>query len=163
MSPSDPAQGANVAAGAVLVAEYRCPPGVVRCKAPEVYKPTFSGNTIYEFMNFETWYQAVSEPENRVRAMTKKRQRQIAGAWLKELRESAGLSQRELAASVGAKYYSFIAQVECGFVRLPVASMRNWANALGIPATRFARQLLSYYDPELFRLLFTAEGAVRRR
>ena len=98
-----------------------------------------------------------------MRAKTKKRQRQNAGAWLKDLRESAGLSQRELAKSVGAKYYSFIAQVECGFVRLPVASMRKWANALGIPAPQLARHLLSYYDPELYRLLFTAEKAVRSR
>jgi transcriptional regulator with XRE-family HTH domain len=96
-----------------------------------------------------------------VRTRSKKRGRQEAGGWLKGLREHAGLSQRELAKAVGAKYYSFIAQVECGFSRLPITSMKNWARELGVPAPRFARQLLSYYEPELYRLLFKVSGVPR--
>jgi transcriptional regulator with XRE-family HTH domain len=73
---------------------------------------------------------------------------------LKELRARAGLSQIELAEILGFKYYTFISQVENGFGRLPTESMEPWARALGVDPGPFARELLSYYDPELYRLLF---------
>ena len=71
---------------------------------------------------------AKAEPET-------KRLRKQAGTWLKELRARAGLSQIELAEILGFKYYTFISQ-------------------LGADPRPFARELLSYYDPELYRLLF---------
>jgi transcriptional regulator with XRE-family HTH domain len=83
-----------------------------------------------------------------------KRLRREAGAWLKDLRAKAGLSQIELAEKLGLKYYTFISQVENGFGRVPTDSMEAWALALGADPSEFARQLLSFYDPELYRLLF---------
>ena len=83
-----------------------------------------------------------------------KQLRKQAGAWLKELRGRAGLSQIQLADVLGFKYYTFISQVENGFGRVPVESMEAWARALGVEPSGFARELLSYYDPELYRLLF---------
>ena len=83
-----------------------------------------------------------------------KRLRREAGAWLKELRAKAGLSQIELAEKLGLKYYTFISQVENGFGRVPTDSMEAWAQALGVDPSNFARELLSFYDPELHRLLF---------
>jgi len=83
-----------------------------------------------------------------------KEQRRLAGAWLKQLRGRAGLSQIELAGRLGLKYYTFISQVENGFGRVPTESMETWARALGVKPSTFARQLLSYYDPELHRILF---------
>jgi transcriptional regulator with XRE-family HTH domain len=83
-----------------------------------------------------------------------KRLRREAGAWLKNLRAKAGLSQIELAEKLGLKYYTFISQVENGFGRVPTDSMEAWALALGADPSEFARQLLSFYDPELYRLLF---------
>ena len=83
-----------------------------------------------------------------------KQLRKQAGAWLKDLRAKAGLSQVELAQRLGLKYYTFISQVENGFGRVPTETMESWANALGIDARDFARELLSFYDPELHRLLF---------
>jgi transcriptional regulator with XRE-family HTH domain len=80
--------------------------------------------------------------------------RKQAGAWIKELRGVAGLSQVELAERLGLKYYTFISQVENGFGRVPTDAMEAWAVALGVPPPDFARQLLAYYDPELHRLLF---------
>jgi transcriptional regulator with XRE-family HTH domain len=80
--------------------------------------------------------------------------RKQAGAWLKELRVKAGLSQVQLAERLGLKYYTFISQVENGFGRVPTESMEKWAAALGVSAKDFARELISYYDPELHRLLF---------
>ena len=83
-----------------------------------------------------------------------KQMRRQAGAWLKELRSRAGLSQIQLAGQLGYKYYTFIAQVENGYGRVPTDGMEAWALALGVKPADFARQLLSHYDPELHRLLF---------
>ena len=44
--------------------------------------------------------------------------RTTAGRWLRELRQKRGLSQRELARKVGAKY-TFVSQVESGRCRMP--------------------------------------------
>jgi transcriptional regulator with XRE-family HTH domain len=83
-----------------------------------------------------------------------KQLRKQAGGWLKELRAKAGLSQIQLAAILGLKYYTFISQVENGFGRVPTESMEAWARALGVDPSEFARELLFYYEPELHRLLF---------
>lgn len=82
------------------------------------------------------------------------RMRKEAGGWLKELRTAAGLSQVELAQRLGLRYYTFISQVENGFGRVPTDTMEAWARALGQHPSDFARRLLTYYDPELHRLLF---------
>jgi transcriptional regulator with XRE-family HTH domain len=83
-----------------------------------------------------------------------KQLRKQAGGWLKELRAAAGLSQIQLAQILGFKYYTFISQVENGFGRVPTESMEAWARALDVNPSEFARKLLSYYEPELYRLLF---------
>jgi transcriptional regulator with XRE-family HTH domain len=83
--------------------------------------------------------------------------RREAGKWLKERRARAGLSQIELAGRLGLKYYTFVSQVENGFGRVPTDSMEAWARALGLKPSAFARQLLAYYDPALFRVLFEVD------
>ena len=83
-----------------------------------------------------------------------KKLRKKAGTWLKELRTRAGLSQIELAERLGFKYYTFISQVENGFGRVPTESLEAWARALQTDPSAFARKLLSYYEPELYRLLY---------
>ena len=84
--------------------------------------------------------------------------RKEAGDWLKQRRADAGLSQVDLAARLGLKYYTFISQVENGFSRVPTETMEAWATALGLEPAMFAKHLLLYYEPELYRLLF---GAVK--
>lgn len=91
----------------------------------------------------------IAKPEPQAKLLRKQ-----AGSWLKELRGKAGLSQMELAATLGFKYYTFISQVENGFGRVPTESMEAWARALGVEPSAFARELLSFYEPELHRLLF---------
>jgi transcriptional regulator with XRE-family HTH domain len=86
-----------------------------------------------------------------------KQLRKQAGAWLKELRGRAGLSQIQLADVLGFKYYTFISQVENGFGRVPVESMEAWAKALDVNPSDFAKRLLSFYEPELYRLLYEYE------
>ena len=84
--------------------------------------------------------------------------RKRAGAWLQARRKAAGLSQIELAARLGLKYYTFVSQVENGFGRVPAESMEGWARALGIAPGEFARHLLTFYEPELHRLLFEVKS-----
>jgi transcriptional regulator with XRE-family HTH domain len=83
-----------------------------------------------------------------------KQMRKQAGDWLKQLRGRAGMSQFELAERLGFKYYTFVSQVENGFGRVPTESMEAWALALGVEPPDFARHLLTFYEPELHRLLF---------
>ena len=86
-----------------------------------------------------------------------KQLRKDAGRWLQGMRKTAGLSQIQLAEKLGLKYYTFVSQVENGFGRVPSESMEAWARALGLVPAEFARHLLSYYDPQLHRLLFEEE------
>lgn len=87
-----------------------------------------------------------------------KQLRRQAGRWLKEARELAGLTQAELAEQVGLRYYTFVSQVESGLGRVPIEAQGAWAQALGLDAQAFARALLRWYEPELYRLLFGAES-----
>jgi DNA-binding XRE family transcriptional regulator len=74
--------------------------------------------------------------------------RKQAGRWLRELRENCGLSQRQLAAKVGAKYYTSISQLEAGRGRIPPDRYLVWAAALDVEPQEFVRTLMCYYDPE---------------
>ena len=95
----------------------------------------------------------ISKAENQGRELRKQ-----AGAWLKELRAAAGLSQVELAVLLGFRYYAYISQVENGFSRVPTESLERWAKALNVDPGEFARRLLPYYEPELYRLLFEVKN-----
>ena len=80
--------------------------------------------------------------------------RREGGRWLKDLRESAGLSQRQLAARVGADYYTFISQLETGRGRIPPDRYIDWARALEVNEREFVRGLLKFYDPITYAILF---------
>ena len=99
-----------------------------------------------------------THPQRRSSEHTQKLRNQ-AGAWLRELREKRGLSQRELAAQVGAEYYTFISQLETGRGRIPPDRYLVWAHALGIDKREFVRTLMSYYDPVTYGILFDATSA----
>jgi transcriptional regulator with XRE-family HTH domain len=98
-----------------------------------------------------------SHPQRRSSELTQKLRNQ-AGNWLRELREKRGLSQRELAARVGAEYYTFISQLETGRGRIPPDRYLVWAHALGIDKREFVRTLMSYYDPVTYNILFDQVG-----
>ena len=89
-----------------------------------------------------------------------KARRKQAGAWLRELREAAGLTQVELAGRLGFKYYAFVSQVETGFSRVPTEKIEAWAQAVGAEPSQFARQLISFYEPELHRVLYELHPSV---
>jgi len=94
-----------------------------------------------------------THPQRRSSELTQKL-RNRAGNWLRELRERRGLSQRELAAQVGAEYYTFISQLETGRGRIPPDRYLLWAHALGIDKREFVRTLMSFYDPVTYGILF---------
>src|SRR5436190_8414445 len=96
------------------------------------------------------------------KAAQTKQLRQQAGRWLKAARERAGLTQAELAEKVGLRYYTFVSQVESGLGRLPIETQGAWADALGQNSQEFAKTLLRYYEPELFRLLFDTDTQAGR-
>ena len=83
--------------------------------------------------------------------------RREGGRWLKERREQAGLYQRQLAERVGVDYYTFISQLETGQGRIPPDRYREWARALEMNAREFVREILRFYDPITYDLLFPAE------
>ena len=87
-----------------------------------------------------------------------KEQRTALGIWLKELRESQHLSQRELADRLSLDYSTFISQLENGRGRIPVHRYAEWANALGKDQRSFVRKLLSYYEPTTYKILFKEDG-----
>jgi len=68
--------------------------------------------------------------------------------------DELGHTQAELAEKVGLRYYTFVSQVESGLGRLPIETQGAWAAALGLEPGDFARTLLAWYEPELYRLLF---------
>jgi len=82
------------------------------------------------------------------------RLRREVGAWLKLLREAAGLSQRQFAEKVGVEYYTFISQIEAGRGRIPPDRYEIWAKTLGVDPSNFVRELMRYYDPHTYRILF---------
>lgn len=82
--------------------------------------------------------------------------RKEAGRWLKKLREDRGLSQRQLAEKVGTDYYTFISQLETGRGRIPPDRYRIWAEALGLDPKTFVKNLMRYYDPQTYEILFEA-------
>jgi transcriptional regulator with XRE-family HTH domain len=80
--------------------------------------------------------------------------RREGGRWLKEQRERAGLSQRRLAELVGAEYYTFISQLETGRGRIPPDRYLDWARALQIEPREFVKQIMRFYDPVTYAILF---------
>ncbi|MBV9243067.1 MAG: transcriptional regulator [Acidobacteria bacterium] len=80
--------------------------------------------------------------------------RRQGGKWLKGLREAAGLSQSELAERLEMSVYTFISQIENGRGRIPPDRYETWARVLNVPVVVFVRKLLSFYDPNTYRILF---------
>lgn len=84
--------------------------------------------------------------------------RRAGGQWLKGLRQRRNLSQRELAAAVGAEYYTFISQLENGRGRIPPDRYQMWADALGVPVWTLVFNIMRFYDPVTFEILFGKNG-----
>mgnify|MGYP000858246273 FL=1 len=80
--------------------------------------------------------------------------RKKAGRWLREKRCERGLSQRELARRVNMEYYTFISQIEAGRGRVPADRLRDWAEALEMDPKGFAINLMQFYDPHMYDMIY---------
>ena len=80
------------------------------------------------------------------------------GVWLRTLREEQGLTQRDLAKSLGLEYYSFISQLENGRGKIPRERYRDWAEALGQDTKTFVKKSLYFSDPAIYEILFEGEA-----
>ena len=80
--------------------------------------------------------------------------RKQAGLWLREKREVAGLSQRELAGLLGFDYYTFISQIEAGRGKVPAERYEAYARALSVAPRDFALTMLRFNDPHTYGLIF---------
>jgi transcriptional regulator with XRE-family HTH domain len=89
--------------------------------------------------------------------------RREAGRWLKDCREARGLSQRQLAERVGTEYYTFVSQLETGRGRIPPDKYKIWAEALGLNAREFVLELLPFYDPVTYEILFSEPSSDSER
>jgi transcriptional regulator with XRE-family HTH domain len=70
---------------------------------------------------------------------------QIAGHYIRALREAAGMTQWQLAEAVGVSY---ISRIENGLARVPIRDYVLWARALHVEPQEFGRRLLGFYDPD---------------
>jgi len=84
--------------------------------------------------------------------------RKAAGRYLKECREAAGVTQREVALAIDIAYYTFIAQIEAGTARVPPEYLVKYARCLGIVPAEFAKQLMKHYDPYTYEALFVVKN-----
>lgn len=109
----------------------------------------------------------ITEPEQRTKtrpadnpkAKQTKEMRKQAGRWLSARREAAGITQAQLAEQVGYRYYTFVSQVEGGHGRVPSEHFEQWADCISVPRQDFAKMLLRFYEPDVFRLLFPGDVA----
>jgi len=83
--------------------------------------------------------------------------RKQGGLVIKTLRSMNKLTQHALAAKAGLEYYTFISQIESGVGKIPPQKLRAFALALNCNPKKFARELLKFYDPHTFEVLFDAE------
>lgn len=68
------------------------------------------------------------------------------GAWLRQMREAAGLTQREVAVRVGLTYHIFVDHVEAGAGRIAATALARWADALRIDRIEFVTRLRGFDD-----------------
>jgi DNA-binding XRE family transcriptional regulator len=100
------------------------------------------------------WGRAMHGNPQTVAALRVHELRREGGRWLREQRERANLSQRQLAAKVGAEYYTLISQLETGRGRVAPDDYDLWAEALNISRQELARTMMRFYDPVTYNILF---------
>lgn len=85
------------------------------------------------------------------------------GAWLKEQREAAGLSQVDLAATLDYAYATVISQIERGVSALPPGELAMWADAIRVPKRVVAEQYLYFVEPFLYAAIYGKDPYVAEK
>lgn len=85
---------------------------------------------------------------------TAKIMRKRFGAWLKESREAAGLTQLDLAILLDYAYPTTISQIERGASALPPGELHRWAEAIRVAPKKLAEKHLYFTEPFLYMALY---------
>ena len=67
-----------------------------------------------------------------------------------------------MADRLGIKHYSYLSQIETGLSRPPMGKLQAWAKTLDVDPTEFAEQIISFYEPALYRMLKSGERPSKR-
>lgn len=76
------------------------------------------------------------------------------GSHLRQMREEAGLTQRDIAAHLGYDYYTQVSQIERGLGRVPPEDIGTWAKLLKQDPKDFAKLVLYWTDPFIYQALY---------
>jgi transcriptional regulator with XRE-family HTH domain len=80
--------------------------------------------------------------------------RKAGGAWLKQCRLSRGLTQLQVADAVGLGNYTMVSMIESGRGRIPPEAYKLWAAVMDMDSRDFVKQIMRFYDPVTFAILF---------
>lgn len=80
--------------------------------------------------------------------------RRAGGAWLKQCRLNKGLTQLQIAEAVGLENYTMVSMIESGRGRIRPESYRLWAAAMDLSPREFVENIMKYYDPIAYEILF---------
>lgn len=76
------------------------------------------------------------------------------GQYIKQCRQDAGLTQKQLADALGMEYYNTISQVENDRINLPPAHWRTAANVMQLNVQDFVLKCLNLMQPEMRNAVF---------
>lgn len=76
------------------------------------------------------------------------------GAFLKEQRESVGMTQLDVAVLVDYGYPNMVSQIERGVSALPPHDLKVWAETLRVEPAALAKKWLYFIEPDIFASLY---------
>ena len=86
--------------------------------------------------------------------MQKRRDRNDLGQRLREYRQEAKVTQKQLAKRLGLEYYTMISQMELGYIAIPSTLWPGIAVALGVPVSAWVLDCLKDIQPDTYKALF---------
>jgi transcriptional regulator with XRE-family HTH domain len=75
------------------------------------------------------------------------------GAYLKELREATGMTQKQVSQIVGTTD-NHISDIENGIRKISPERYEQFAKVYGVDRVEFGKRILLHYDPFTYKLLF---------
>ena len=85
--------------------------------------------------------------------------RKQGGRLIRSLREAQGVTQVELAQRVAAGFpHTFVYEIERGTKRIPPDRFEDWAEALGVTPLWLVQNLMPFYDPITYEILYGSDA-----
>ncbi len=81
------------------------------------------------------------------------------GAYMRQLREARGLTQRQLAGLVGVTD-NHISDIENGVRKMSPERYEQFAKQLGVDRSEFGKRILLHYDPFTYKMLYPGSKKV---